>query len=87
MQEGGDRAAHAVAGFAVVRQALGHDQAAEVRIAQAERAEQVAVRAMSRRRIAGVIDQDFLGDEVDAAGGFEPLDVERAVRAGGTSSG
>ncbi len=34
---------------------------------------------MSLRRIAGVIDQDFLGDEEDAAGGLEPLDVERAV--------
>ena len=34
---------------------------------------------MSRRRIAGVVDQDFLGDEVDAAGGLEALGVERAV--------
>ena len=32
------------------------------------------------RRIAGVIDQDFLGDEEDPAGRLEPLDVERAVR-------
>ena len=30
-------------------------------------------------RIAGVIDQNFLGDEEDAAGRLEPLDVERAV--------
>ena len=31
------------------------------------------------RRIAGVIDQDFLGDEEDPAGVVEPLDVERAI--------
>ena len=32
-------------------------------------------------RIAGVIDQNFLGDEEDAARGLEPLDVERAIVA------
>ena len=66
----------------------GHDQAAEVRVAQAQRAEHDGCSGRSRVvGIAGVVDQDFLGDEEDPAGRLEPLDVERAVLAGGTSSG
>ena len=56
-------------------------------VAQAQRPELVAVRGDPVGRIAGVVDQDFLGDEEDPAGRPEPLDVERAVLAGGTSSG
>ncbi len=73
------RAAHAVSRFAVVRHSLAHEQAAQVRVTEAQRAEGVAITGDVCRRIARVIDQDFLSDEVDAAGGLEPLDVERAV--------
>ena len=64
-----------------------HDQAAEVRVTQAKRAELVAVLGDPLGRITGVIDEDFLRDEVDAAGVLEPLDVEARRRRGGTSSG
>jgi hypothetical protein len=40
----------------------------------------MAVLGNLRRGVAGMIDQDFLSDEEDAAGGLETFDVERAVR-------
>jgi hypothetical protein len=72
-------AAQAAAGVAVVGQPVGHQQAAEVRVAEPQRPVEVAVAGDPGRRIAGVIDQDLLGDEEHAAGCGEPLDVEGAV--------
>ena len=74
-----DGAADAVSRFGIVGVPFGHDQAPEVGIAQSKRPEHVAVLANLTRRIAGVVHQDFLGDEIQTAGGFEPLVVECAV--------
>ena len=87
VQQGRHGAAQPAGGVRIVGRAAGHDQAAQVRVAQAQRAEAMAVVRDPLGRIAGVVDQDFLRDEEDAAGGLEALDVERAVRRGGTSSG
>ena len=79
MEDRRDRAAEAPAGVAVVGEAVGHEQAAEVRVAEAERPEEVAILRDPLRRVAGVIDEDLLGDEEDSAGRRESLHVEVAV--------
>ncbi len=79
MQQSGDRTADAASAVRVVRQAARHQQAAEVRVAEAQRAEFVAIGRDALRRVAGVVDQDFLSDEEQPASVAEPFDVERAV--------
>ena len=80
MQQRGHRAAHAAGFIGIVRQAGRHEQAAKIRVSQPQRPEQVAVPGDVRRRIAGMIDEDFLRDEVDPRSGLEPLRIERAIR-------
>ncbi len=80
VQQGRDRATHPASLVAVVGDAVGHQQAAEIGIPQTERAEQVAVLGNVLGRITGVVDQNFLGDEVHPASRLEPLGVERAIR-------
>ena len=66
---------------AVVRDAELHQEAAEVGVAEAERAVVVAVLRDALRRVAREIDEDLLRDEEDAARVAVALDVERAVVA------
>ena len=87
VQQGRDRAAQPAGRVRIVGQAAGHDQAAQVRVAQPQRPETMAVLGDPLGRIAGVIDQDLLGDEEDA--GRPPGTARRRTcrRPGGTSSG
>ena len=62
VQNGRDRPAEAPAGIAVIRQPVGHQQAAEIRVAQPQRPEVVAVTGDSGRWVARMVDQDLLGD-------------------------
>ncbi len=55
-----DRARHIPSFVGVVRQRHGHQQRAEVRVAQPERAEIVRILRDLRRRIARIVHQDFL---------------------------
>ncbi|TXT19205.1 MAG: hypothetical protein FD138_4368 [Planctomycetota bacterium] len=71
-----DRTRNAATCVAVVRNAPRHQQAAEVRIAQTQWPEQMAVLGDGRSRIARVIDQDFLSGDKDRARSAEAVDVE-----------
>ena len=77
----GDRGGVGLPGRRVVGQAAAHEQRAEVGIAQAERPEAVAVLLDLRRRVAGVVDEDLLGRDRQAAAVAEVVDVELAVVA------
>ena len=77
--DGGDGAGQRAAFVAVVRQAVAHDERAEVGVTEAEGAEDVGVFRDLLGRVAGVVDEDFLGGDEDAHGGLEALHVERAV--------
>ena len=79
MQQRGDSAASTVGFVGIVSVAAGHQQAAEIGIAKTQRPVTMAVGGDGRRRIAGVIDENFLSDEEHAARVFESLDVEIAV--------
>ena len=81
MQQRRNHAAQPPGLVRIVGQAGRHDQAAEVRIAQPQRPEAMAIGGDLLRRIAGVVDQDFLGDKHHPARRLEPLGVERAVVA------
>ncbi len=81
VQQGRHRSAQPAGFVGVVGNAAGHDQAAQVRVAQPQRPEAMAVGGNPRRRVAGVVDQDFLGDEHQPAGRLEALEIERAVLA------
>ena len=76
--DGGDRSRHGAALVRVVREALDHQQRAEVGVTQPERAELVAALGDALGGIAGQIDRDLLGEEEDAAGVLVALDVELA---------
>ena len=78
-EDRGDRATHRSAGIAVVGQAQTHQHRAEVRIAQAQRAEGVRVRADQIAGVAAVIDENILGDEENAGRGAESIDIESAI--------
>jgi hypothetical protein len=70
-------AADEIAPFvAVVGQAERHQERAEVRVAESERAEQMAVARDRGRRIRRVIDQDLLGEDRERGRAAELLDVE-----------
>ena len=77
--DGGDRPGQGPAFLAVVAVAVGHDQRAEVGIAEAEGAEDVRVLGDRLDRVAGVVDQDLLGRDEQAHGGLEAPDIETAV--------
>ena len=79
--DGRDGAGERTAFVAVVSQAVAHDERAEVREAETERAVDVRVLGDDLRGIARVIDDDFLRGDVDAHGGLEALDIERGVIA------
>ena len=65
----------------VVRQAAGHDQAAQVGVAQPQRPELVAVGRDPVGGVARVVDQDLLRRDEDPARRPEPPGVETAVLA------
>ena len=75
----GERTGVIAAGIAVVGQAARHQQRAEVGVAQAQRAEGVAVLGNRRGRVARVVDQDLLRRDHRAARRAVCLDVELAV--------
>ena len=77
----GDGAGQRAAFVANRRQAVAHDERAEVGVAEAERAENVRVLGDFLGRIAGVVHEDFLRGDENAHRGLEALDVERAVLA------
>ena len=77
--DGGDGTAKGAAFDAVVTVAVAHDEGAEVGVAEAEGAEDVGILGDFLDRVAGVIDDDLLGGNEDADGGFEALDIEGAV--------
>src|SRR5579862_100331 len=74
-----DSAANVTAGVGIVRDAHGHEQRAEIGIAEAERTVFVRVFLDAWGGIAGVIDQDFLGGYGDVDGVTEAFDIEHAI--------
>ena len=78
-EDRGDGGGVVAAVFAVVGDAAGHQQRAEVGVADAERAEGVRVLLDRLRRIRGVIDGDLLRGDDDAQRGAVGLDVEAGV--------
>ena len=85
--ERGDRPRPGPALVGVVGQAVGHQQRAEVGVADAELAEAPGVLGDLLGRVVGVADEDLLGGEDDLDRGLEALDVERVVVVRGTSAG
>ena len=73
------RRRHVAAGVAVVRQAARHQQRAEVRVAEAERTIRVRVLLDRRRRVARVVDDDFLRGDQRPDRRLVRHDVELAV--------
>ena len=82
-----DRGRPGPASVRVVREARGHQQRAEVRVAEAELAELDGVLADLLGRVVGVADEDLLGGEDHLDRGLEPVDVEACRRRRGTSAG
>ncbi len=77
----GDRRRGAAARIGVVRHAVGHEERAEVRVAQAELAERAGVDADLLGRVARRPDDDLLREQDDVRRVLERRHVERAVRA------
>ena len=75
----GDRAGEGAALVRVVGEAVGHQQRAEVGVAQAELAERPRVLGDLLGRVAGEADQDLLREEDDVDRVGEVVDVEGAV--------
>ncbi len=69
VHQGRDRAGQAPGLVRIVGEPAGHEQAAEVRVAQADRPVAMAVGGDPLRGVAGVIDQHLLGDEDQPASG------------------
>ncbi len=76
----GDRAGHVAAAVGIIGQRHGHQQRAQIGVAQAQRTELVRVVGDSWRRVAGIVHQNFLRRDGDIHGVAESLDVEAAVR-------
>ncbi len=76
-----DRGGDVAAGVGVVGEAVGHQQGAEVGVAEAELAEGVGVGGDLLGRVGGEADDDLLGEEDDVDRVLEGLDVEAAVLA------
>ena len=77
-EDRGDRGGVVASFVAVVRKAARHQQRAEVRVADAERAEGVRVLLDGLGRIRRVVDDDLLRGDDDAQRGAVRLDVEAA---------
>ena len=75
-----DRRRRAATRVGVVRHAVGHEERAEVRVAQAELAERAGVDADVLGGVARRADDDLLREQDDVDGVLERVDVERAVR-------
>src|SRR5207248_256053 len=69
---------HGAAGVRIVREALDHQERAQVGVAKPERPELVAALGDALRRVARQIDGDLLREEEDAAGVLVSFDVEDA---------
>jgi hypothetical protein len=78
-QQRGDRGCPPPALVGVVGHALGHEQRAQVGVADAELAVLAARLGDLLGGVVGVADQDLLGGEHHVDGGFEGFDVEGAV--------
>jgi hypothetical protein len=76
---GRDRGGEVAALVAVVGQAERHQQRAQVRVSEPERAVQMTVARDRGRRIRGVIDEDLLREDRQRGGAAELLHVEAAV--------
>ena len=81
----GDRGGGAAAGVGVVRDAVGHQERAEVRVAEAELAERAGVDADLLGRVARRADDDLLREQDDVDRVLEGRHVEACRRRGGTS--
>ena len=79
--DGGEGSGEVAAGVGVVGQAEGHQQRAEVGVAEAERPVVVGVSGDGFGGVAGVIDEDLHGGDHDVDGGTVGGDVEGARRA------
>ncbi len=77
--DGGDAGGVVASGVGVVGQAGGHEQRAEVRVAESERTVVVRVLADHLGGVAGVVDEDFLRGDDDVDGVAVGFDVKRAV--------
>ena len=77
----GDRAAERPAFHAIVAVTVTHDERAEIRVTEPERAENMRVLRDFLDRITRVIDDDFLRGDENPHGRLEALDVEHAVLA------
>ena len=78
--DGGERGGKVAAGIGVVGQSEGHQQRAEVGIAQAQRAIVVRVARDDFGGVAGVVDQDLHGRDDDGDGVPIGWNIERARR-------
>ncbi len=78
---GGDGFGEAESFVGGVGVAVGHEQGAEVGVAEAEGAEPVAVVGDAFGGVGGAVDDDFLRDDKDLGGGGEALGVEPLGRA------
>ena len=77
--EGGDGAGPRPPGVGVVGHAEGHEQGAQVGVAEAQLAEAAGRVGDALGGVVGVAHEDLLGGEHDPDGGPEALDVEAAV--------
>ena len=77
--DGGDAGGVVASGVGVVGQARGHEQRAQVGVAETERTVVVRVARDGFGRIAGVVHQDFLRGDDDGAGVAIGFDVEGSV--------
>ena len=79
--DGGDGAGQGAAFVGIIRQAVAHNERAEIGVAKAEGAEDMGILGDLPGWIAGVIDEDFLRGDENTNGRLEPFDVEFAVVA------
>ena len=77
--DGREGAGQRAAIVGVVRQSVAHDQRAEVRITQAQRAEEVRIFRDPLGWVARIINDDFLRGNKKADSGFEPINIKRAI--------
>ena len=68
MQDRRNRPTEPAAGVAIVGEAVGHQQAAEIGVAEAERPVEMAVSGDPWRRVTRMVDEDFLRHEEHSAG-------------------
>ena len=78
---GGDCSTKCPAFHAVVTITVAHDERAEVRVAESERAENMGVLRDFFDRVTRVVHDDFLGGDENAYCRLEPFDIKVAVRS------